>query len=140
MQRPGATSRQWRSSGSRASYQGRLNAERIGRLSSDNAQRERLLDIAAGMHVAPEPGFEPNGADEATRPPLRALYRRAHLAVDAKFFDSVRAGLAFVLSMAIATQIAGIHFSPAHWAPKQGKECGRPIVGSSDRNSRARGW
>ena len=33
-------------------------------------------------------------------------------------------------------KVRGIHFSPAHWAPKQGKECGRPIVDSSDRSAK----
>ena len=45
------------------------------------------------------------------------------------------AGLAFIFTLQTALSIPGIHFSPAHWAPKAGKECGRPIIDSTDSTS-----
>ena len=114
---------------------GRLNTERVQRLSGDNPERERLLSLAEGMVVPLPEGFEPNGASSLTRPKLRELYLTTHKAVDCKFFEMAVAGVAFVLPMAMAENISGIHFSPAHWAVKQGKACGRPIIDSSDRSA-----
>jgi len=113
----------------------RLNADRVGGLSPGNPEIPRLLVLAEGMVVPLPSGFTPNGSSAATRPPLRELYRRTHQAVDCKFFEMAAAGLAFVLPMSLAERIDGIHFSPAHWAVKQGKACGRPIIDSSDRSA-----
>jgi len=115
---------------------GRLNAERVSRLSRTNPELSRLAILAEGMVVPLPPGFCPNGASSVTRPKLRDLFVRTHLAVEKKFFEMAEAGLAFVLPMSVAETIPGIHFSPAHWAVKQDKECGRPIIDSSDRSSK----
>ena len=114
---------------------GRLNETRVRRLSPGNPEVERLLDLAAGMVVPLPSGFVSNGGSALTRPRLRKLYLQTHRAVDCKFFEMASAGLAFVLPMEVAERIPGIHFSPAHWAVKQGKECGRPIIDSSDRSA-----
>jgi hypothetical protein len=106
-------------------------------LSPDNPELDRLLILATGMVVPLPAGFVSNGATSLTRPKLRKLYLQTHRAVDCKFFEMATAGLAFVLPMERAEQIPGIHFSPAHWAIKQGKECGRPIIDSSDRSATA---
>ena len=113
----------------------RLKYQRIGGLAQANPERHTLRDLARGMHVPLEPGFTPNGGSDEARPKLRALYQKAHAAVVAKLYDLVENKLAMVLPMDMAKGIAGALFSPAHWATKQGKECGRPIVDSSDRSA-----
>ena len=115
----------------------RLNMDRIRRLSPSNPERDRLCVLAEGMEVPLPTGFVSNGSSERTRPKLRDLYKKAHTAVDCKFFEMAAAGLAFVLPISLAERIPGIHFSPAHWAIKQGKECGRPIIDSSDRSAKS---
>jgi hypothetical protein len=113
----------------------RLNAERISQLTEGNPEIPRLLDLAEGMEVVTPPGFYPNGGLAEERPPLRKLYCRTHKAVDRMFYDLVEAGLAIVLTAATAFKIPGLHVSPAHWAPKPGKEHGRPLIDSTDANS-----
>ena len=54
---------------------GRLSVRRVGSLSRDSPELERMRDIAGGMHVPLPEGFSPNGASAETRPPLRALYK-----------------------------------------------------------------
>jgi hypothetical protein len=114
---------------------GRLNEERIARLHASNPEIERLRDLADGMTVETPPGFYPNGDRPEARPPLRKLYQRTHLAVDKMLYDLVRAGLAVILTSSTAFTIPGLHLSPAHWAPKAGKEHGRPLIDSTDASS-----
>jgi hypothetical protein len=115
---------------------GRLNEERIARLHGSNPEIERLKDLADGMAVSTPTGFYPNGNMSEARPPLRTLYRRTHRAVDKMIYDLVSAGLGIVLTAATAFAIPGLHLSPAHWAPKAGKEHGRPLIDSTDASAR----
>ena len=80
-------------------------------------------------------GFVPNGEAPETRSTLRKMYVKAHLAVDCMFYAIYTQGLAFLLKTDTAIKVKGIHFSPAHWAKKAEKTCGRPIIDSTDANS-----
>ena len=113
----------------------RLNYNRISGLQENNPERDLLFKLADGMHVFLDPNFTPNGSSAETRPPLREKYKQTHLAVNFTLYKLVMGGLAFLLPMAVAQKIPGIHFSPAHWAPKKGKKQGRPIIDSTDSSS-----
>jgi hypothetical protein len=114
----------------------RLNRERVGRLSPDNPERDRLLDLADGIEVVTPSRHYPNASLPEQRPPLRKLYQRAHKAVDKLFYDLVQAGLAVLLWSTTAFALPGLHLSPAHWAPKAGKRHGRPLIDSTDASSK----
>jgi hypothetical protein len=114
----------------------RLNSLRIARLSIDNPERARLLDLAHGMEIWTPPGFYPNSSVPDGRPPIRSLYRRARPAVDALLYQWVEQGLAFTFSLTHAERIRGLHLSPAHWAIKHGKDSGRALIDPTDRSSK----
>jgi hypothetical protein len=114
----------------------RLNHDRVARLSQDNPERDKMLDLADGIEVVTPPGHYTNGGLPEQRPPLRKLYQRAHKAVDRLFYDLVEAGLAILLWAPTAFAIPGLHLSPAHWAPKAGKRHGRPLIDSTDASSK----
>jgi hypothetical protein len=116
-------------------HDGRLNKTRVESLSKDNPEREKVLELTEGIVVETDPEFVPNGNDPATRPPLRALYTKAHKAVDKLVWDMVAAGLAVIFGAATAFGIPGLHLIPAHWAPKQGKACGRAVIDATAASS-----
>ena len=89
-----------------------------------------LMDLCQGIRVFTESSFIPNSTTEL--PPLRKAYKEAHSAVDKLLFDLWRDELLFILPKNLVLQHEGCHFSPQHWAPKRGKQCGRPIHDASD--------
>ena len=115
----------------------RLNPTRIDScIHHTNPERRLLLELAGGMEVDLPVGFIPNGEAPETRSTLRKMYVKAHLAVDCMFYAIYTQGLAFLLKTDTALKVKGVHFSPAHWAKKAEKACGRPIIDSTDANSR----
>ena len=111
---------------------GRLNLDRLGSLSPGNPELAKLSDLCGGMTIPLPEGFVPNGDGADTRPRLRKTYEETHLAVDSMFYKMVQEGLGLILPMALVRTLRGFHFSPSHWALKQGKESGRPIVDPSN--------
>ena len=113
----------------------RLNNDRIDTLTYNNPEIDKLRDLATGMVVPVDEGFYPNGSSASTRPALQKLYKQTHLAVDYYFYKLVKQGLAFILPMALAELIPGLHISPGHWSVNNEKPQGRPLIDSSDKYS-----
>jgi hypothetical protein len=47
-------------------------------------------------------------------------------------YDLWHLDLVFLLPKNQLLEQPGVHFSPQHWAPKRGKQCGRPVHDASD--------
>jgi hypothetical protein len=114
----------------------RLNSSRVNlHTRPDNPEREKLMHLAEkGMPLLLREGFKSNG--QGKLPPLRKTYISVKSAVNrllVKNFHEL--GLAFILTKETALTIPDIHFSPLHWAEKQGKRQGRPIGDCSDGGS-----
>ena len=114
----------------------RLNPSRIDEwITRENPERDKLLQLSAGMEVDLPEGFTPNGDAPETRSPLRKKYVETHLAVDCMFYAMFTAGLAFIFDTETTLKVPGVHFSPTHWAKKAEKACGSPIIDSTDSTS-----
>jgi hypothetical protein len=48
-------------------------------------------------------------------------------------YDLWKDDLVFIIPTSEALKIPNIHFSPAHWAKKREKECGRHLFDSTDK-------
>jgi hypothetical protein len=109
----------------------RLSVARVDRLTRGNPEHDNLLKLVVGMPVVVSDDFKPNGNQW---PRMRTDYEEAHSAVDRSFVESfVKKGLAVVLSEETVRKKLGddIHMSVAGWAPKYGKQAGRPLTDCS---------
>ena len=113
----------------------RLNLEKIKTLHPSNPEIEKLKILSAGMIVADNPDFYPNEASKATRPKIRQVYLKTHLAVDYFLYKLVERGLGILLPMHIAEKIDKIHFNPVSWTTKHEKRQGRAITDCTDASS-----
>lgn len=104
----------------------RLNKQRAAALSDDNPEKALMIELADGMFVPIPDGFAPNG--KSATADLRSSYIKVHPAVNKMLGDVVLQGLAFLLPKAMAiSHVPNLHLCTAHWTPKKGKPCGRPI-------------
>ena len=113
----------------------RLNEARIREcISPDNPELEKLLYIAKGMELHPDPSYV--GCSYANRPPLGATFLSASSAVEKMFYnDFWEEGLAIILTGEEMSKLDNLGFCLAGWAKKHGKACGRPITNGSGRRS-----
>ena len=107
----------------------RLNVERVREwVPETDPDHGRMLDLAKGMQLIRAADFVPN----VVPPPMRALYKKVHGAVNKIQAELWKDGLVFVLPRDMADKCGPLHYSPAHWARKAGKKSGRCIFDSSD--------
>ena len=105
---------------------GRLNAERVSRLRSDNPEIALMRDLAEGMRVHLPEGFTTNGT--LKRSARRPIYETVSTAVNKMLGGIVEQKLAFLLPLEMALQhVPNLHLCKAHWTTKKGKPCGRPL-------------
>jgi hypothetical protein len=108
----------------------RLSPSRINKVINVNdPDHKRLMDLAFGMRVIVAKEFQENRKP----PPMRNLYVKVCSAVNKLLYDLWLRQLVFILPTTLAiSKIPNLHFSPAHWTTKSGKQCGRNIFDSSD--------
>jgi len=95
-------------------------------ISTDNPERQRLFSLAKGQLQYLSPDF--TGCTVESRPPLGHMFKRAAPAVEKMFFGFWEMGLAVLLTEEEVREIPNLGLCLASWAPKQGKEKGRPIT------------
>ncbi len=105
----------------------RLSVDRVhSTLHPHNPERERMCDLAGGMHVHRPSGFIPNG--QSPRTALRATYLSVSSAVNKMLGDVVEQRLAFLIPLDVARKhVPNLHLCKAHWTRKKGKASGRPL-------------
>jgi hypothetical protein len=105
---------------------GRLNAERVAGLRSDNPELRLMYDLAKGMKVHLPDGFTPNGS--VPRSARRKIYETVSTAVNKMLGGIVEQRLAFLLPLDMALEcVPNLHLCKAHWTTKKGKPSGRPL-------------
>lgn len=111
----------------------RFNRDRVMRyVSADNPERDKLLLLAEGMRLYPDPGY--SACPFAERPALSRSFVQASAAVEKMFYrDFWQDGLAILLPASDVQRLERVGFCLAGWAKKQGKPCGRPITNGSGR-------
>jgi hypothetical protein len=89
---------------------------------------ERLLKIAAGIHITLPNDFVPR----SDRPMMRKRYLQVAGAVNKLLYKQWLVGTVMILPTLLLTQVPGIHFSPQHWTTKAGKACGRVVCDTAN--------
>lgn len=111
----------------------RLNQFRVVEcVPSDDPDFKKIMDLAVvGVRVFRSDDFRPNTAP----PPLRPLYVQTSCAVNRMIYDLHGANLLLILPLSYTNLHLShmLHFTPLHWAKKNGKPCGRPIFDASDK-------
>jgi hypothetical protein len=105
----------------------RLSRESVARLSVDNPEKDRLLELAGGMPVYLPSPFVCNGASEK-RAPLSKSYLSTSSAMNKMLMETHQEGHALVLPLGVAQNIEGLHLAVARWVPKNAKDQGRSIT------------
>jgi hypothetical protein len=103
--------------------------DRVGKLRSDNPEKNMMAELAGGMHVYLPDGFTSNG--RLPRTPLRATYVSVAPAVNRMLGDIVEQKLAFILPLDFVIRaqehVPNLHLCKAHWTRNKGKPSGRPL-------------
>lgn len=118
----------------RAVDAGRLSLERVeAHLSDNNPFRASTLDIAVeGIALCTPDDY--TGCGWAGRPRKGPCFNETAPAVEKMMFESYwTEGLGILLSESRVKTMASLGLCLASWAPKLGKECGRPITNGSGR-------
>jgi hypothetical protein len=96
--------------------------------SDEDPNKPFLIKLIDGIEIFTTPGFTPNKKP----PPLRKKYKSVAPAVNKMMFDLYRKGAVLLLPTdQLVEKVTNLHFSMTNWAPKKGKEQGRPISDSS---------
>jgi hypothetical protein len=111
----------------------RLSEERVRQhVPVDDPDFERMLALARGQELYTAEGFADRTFD--TRPALGRRFVAAAPAVERMFYETYwRHGLAILLSAEHVKAMGPFSLCIAGWAPKAGKDCGRPITNGSGR-------
>jgi hypothetical protein len=106
----------------------RFNRTRVEGWSDKDPNKPWLVKLINGIEIFTSPDFSPN-----LKPPaLRKKYKLVSPAVNRMMFDLYEKGAVILLPTdKLVKEVKDIHFSPTNWAPKKGKEQGRPISDSS---------
>jgi hypothetical protein len=106
----------------------RFNRKRVVGWSDLDPNKPYLLKLVDGIEIFTTPGFTPNRQP----PPLRKKYKLVAQAVNKMMFELYKKGAVLLLPTdKLVKEISDIHYSMTNWAPKKGKEQGRPISDSS---------
>ena len=112
---------------------GRLSYERIiGSLSFDNPEIGHLIELVGGIGV--REFSDPSFRAISEPPKLRGIHMQVGNAIDKLSFEGWDSDRVIILPTEEVLKIEGVHFSPAHWAVKKGKQCGRLIWDGSDKS------
>lgn len=109
----------------------RLSTQRVHEtIHPDNPWKEKLFLLAEGQPVLAQPDFR--DVTYETRPKLSQCFLDTAPAVERMFYESYwENDLAVILSGEQVRTLGGFSLCQASWAPKLGKECGRPITNGS---------